>query len=435
MKTKSTKKSTNKSKKKYYKVGGIGITNIYPTPEEAFKYFMLNSKIKLLTDESSYGIIYKLILNPTIVSPYYTLRSNNLGSPVTTIIIKIVVCQSNGGDDDWNYGDEDKSCTTIENFKNEVNIQLDIYNQSKDNYEAICPSIIFAKILNSNDPLRQTFFNYFRESANQIRDRPTSESFTNILIASLEQNGRKYNFGLVAMEIIDDAETVYDLIDDKDDEEINNILLLTLYEHYRLFKLGYLHGDNHLGNVMFLPTYNYMAGFNGRTMILDFGASFKHNLPISEDLSIEQLVHILLDNMSPIWSGTLISNRDHSPYTWVTILDPNNNNTMLSTMDAKRQQIVDIFKETLATSGLDDTTFNTPLLGGDFIQMPTNNALKLQPTIVTDKSTFVAVSKTPPIFDFTQAKQLFAKEKITLKQALDNEVTLQQDILTQLNKN
>jgi hypothetical protein len=45
------------------------------------------------------------------------------------------------------------------------------------------------------------------------------------------------------------------------------------------------------------------------------------------------------------------------------------------------------------------------------------------------------VPKTPPIFDFTQAKQLFAKEKITLKQALDNEVTLQQDILTQLNKN
>ena len=382
---------------------------------------MLNSKIKLLTDESSYGIIYKLILNPTIVSPYYTLRSNNLGSPVNTIIIKIVVCQSNesNSDNNWKYGDEDKLCTTIENFKNEVNIQLDIYNQSKDNYEAICPSIIFAKILNLKDgPLRQTFFNYFRESANQIRDRPTSESFTNILIASLQQNGLKYNFGLVAMEIIDDAETVYDLIDDKDDDEINNILLLTLYEHYRLFKLGYLHGDNHLDNVMFLPTYNYMAGFNGRAMLLDFGASFKHNLPITKDLSIEQFVHILLYNMSPIWIGTLKSNIDHSPYMWVTILDSKNNNTMLSTMDDKRQKIVDIFKETIAISGLDtlDNTFKKILDGGD---------LKLQPMH----------KKTPPLFDFTHTKQLFTKQKITLKQALDNEATRQQDIITQLTKN
>lgn len=433
MKTKSTKKSTNKSKKKYYKVGGIGITNIYPTPEEAFKYFMLNSKIQLLTDESTFGIIYKLILKPTIVSPYYTLRSNQLGSPVTTIIIKIVVCKSNGRDDDvWEYGDEEKSCTTINNFKNEVNIQLDIYNQSKDNYEAICPSIVFAKLLNNNDSLRQSFFNYFRESENQIRDRPTSESFTNILMPSLEENGRKYNFGLVAMEMINDAKTVYDYLSDvPDNDEIDNILLLTWYEHYRLFKLGYLHGDFHLGNAMFLPTYNYIAGFKSRVMLIDFGATFKHNLPIPEDLSVKQLFDILLDNMSPNWIGILNSNKDHDSYTdSISLLDESNINIMLSTMDNKRQQIINVFKEQLASSGLDNTTFNTPLSGGDFIQ-PMSQKPVFIPTVP-----FVSASKkpvfTPPKFDFTQAKQLFAKEKITLKQALDNEVTLQQDILAQL---
>lgn len=503
IKKKTTNRNTNKKRntKKYYKHGGVKISYDYPTAEDAFKYFLTHSTIELLSDSSKYGIIYKLSLKPDVTeSPYYSLRSNHLGNKLDIIIIKIIV--SSEFKQFWLYKRENKHITRSDAFTHEVNIQLNIYDQSKEEFEPICPSIVFADLLKPTDELRNIFVSYLSEPDN------ISNSITQISINSLLTISKKpeYNFGVVAMELMSDAKTVsksvnelqqlnnlsdiaqaqlalspdsYDgtnynssnpsnnpsnnssntsssnsSINSADNQRnIDNILVLTLYEHYRLFKLGYLHGDFHCGNAMFFPTDVYIENFHGRVMLIDFGAAFEHNMQIPDDLTFRDLITIMLDTDTPIIKTNILP-RDWPSYQWVIYYE---NDTLFSEVSQYRENITNLFFERLENSGFQlspGLIYNDTLSGGNIevINKIDNNKMLFQPNIVqkqmepiqmkekTEKMNLKLFMNTPTqqqkdaAFNFTEATKMFQKEKTTLKQAVEDETKIHKEIMDTFNK-
>lgn len=62
------------------------------SPSDAFYYFIKNSKIEVLSDDSAYGVIFKCIFKKNENwSPYFYVDSNGDLSNVTIIVIKLVL--------------------------------------------------------------------------------------------------------------------------------------------------------------------------------------------------------------------------------------------------------------------------------------------------------------------------------------------------------
>jgi len=87
------------------------------------------------------------------------------------------------------------------------------------------------------------------------------------------------------MENMENTKALGDIIE----EENITKLMLCLYEHYRLLKLGYFHGDLHLYNALFERNTNYIKKqeVQGRVTLIDFGKTYKYdeipNWQISND--------------------------------------------------------------------------------------------------------------------------------------------------------
>ena len=67
---------------------------IKPTrfPEESFYYFLKNSSIRLLSDSSAFGFVYRCkFKKPAKKSPYFYLNSKGDTQDVTTIVLKCLL--------------------------------------------------------------------------------------------------------------------------------------------------------------------------------------------------------------------------------------------------------------------------------------------------------------------------------------------------------
>jgi hypothetical protein len=66
-----------------------------------------------------------------------------------------------------------------------------------------------------------------------------------------------------------------------------------LFELCRLWRLGYIHGDTHLSNAMFIPHTNYIDGY--RVYLIDFGLT----TPVNDDINLTN-VDIMQKNIYSI---------------------------------------------------------------------------------------------------------------------------------------
>jgi hypothetical protein len=283
-KRKITKKNKNPQRKhrysknlksKIYKTGGVYIKSPYPNRnyvynynlfDEAFNFFIANSTLSLLSTSSSYGIIFNFKLLDSIESSYYfSLRSNTMLRPIKNIILKLVFIMP----DDMNLYDfnntiEEKHPIQREDFINEVKTQIDIYKHSKNDFEPICPSMVYTKILNVDN------FERFRKRIMHFDNDEGRRNLEKINEILKTHNG--YKIGIIAMENMENTTALGDI-------DINMPIILCLYEHYRLFKLGYFHGDVHLFNSLFERNTNYIKDREGegRVTLIDFGKTYKCN--------------------------------------------------------------------------------------------------------------------------------------------------------------
>jgi len=146
----------------------------------AFDYFLKNSVCKILTYKTTGGIILKLKLNDGVESPYVLTRSNNPYSKVNELLLKIVFINI-GRSIPFNIGVKGKVITrffstTLSQFENEVNTQIDIFERSLDDYlEPICPGIVFSQVYHPNRDDSKNFSKKIIEDVLSKRKKHVSE--------------------------------------------------------------------------------------------------------------------------------------------------------------------------------------------------------------------------------------------------------------------
>ena len=304
-----TKKMTKKMK------GGVQITQQYLTDNAgsdrttACSYFLKNSTVKLLTNSSISCITLVVTLNHGITSPFSSIRSNNIEQSVNRLLLKVFITNTTSG---WYTTPTCRDIhpgieiTSFESFENEIKIQRDIYKESfmskESVIDAICPAIVNFNIYTKHDEL----LGFYKS----LVGLPTNDQTQ--LDDILGAFGKDDNsISCILMEYMDNCDTAYNTLKQfKDSGNIaryNIFLQIILYEIQRLNRLGYRHGDAHLGNIMIDPDYQYFTrsrnpAYLGRVFIIDFGRTRKLDASElsrvrSNDETIfkEEVQHTILD--------------------------------------------------------------------------------------------------------------------------------------------
>lgn len=290
--------------------GGVFIKSQYDQ-ETARKYFMENSTMSVLSYKSTGGIIFKLVLKDGVVSPYSVARSNNAFADIKTLVMKCVLIEYDWKDHDIHFIDNDNNTkiaqirsSTIKEFFDEIETQRDIFKQSFDKYlEPICPSIV-DMATNGFLGIDLKIFEKMTESDLSARS----------LMDALIEKDR--TIGFIFMECLDGFKPLGNYTGKRTEDSLRKRLqAMAIYEMWRLYNVGYLHGDPHQSNILFNPDYKYIdeVEFKGRAIILDFGRSIPHK---GEKIAIEDMTVAITKNLD-------IIDTDWFSYKW--LVDIHNN--------------------------------------------------------------------------------------------------------------
>ena len=247
--------------------GGIIIKD--KSPEEAFDFFIQNSRRITFMHSTGKSIILRCHLDPQVKkdSPYLMLRPEDYKSPIDTILIKLCFVisgstinlrqlitlnemiqnyiklnnirsqgseGSQGSEDSEGseYGEDSedgegsegsegsKPSSIIKNmysltghesaFINEVKIQRDIFLKTSDYLDPICPAPIYEKVYNTSESI----INKLEQKSGQKTRYILNEIkllFSNVFEKIKGMTGSKYNFGIgiLAMEFSDGYDDLF----------------------------------------------------------------------------------------------------------------------------------------------------------------------------------------------------------------------------------
>jgi len=253
----------------------------------AFGFFLSNSNI-IYFSHGTYGIIFKATLNDIILdndSPYESFEPHLGFTALRTILFKIVFLNEDvlryefkmlpqiGSNNNQIF-----ETVTVDSFKNETNIHVDIHEKSYDYGQPICPSVLYSTILTtSSAPVDIVTFSHHLLSTTSLKSDGSESQTTKRIkerIIDLVGRGRISQMGIIGMEFAESYSTLNNIlsstnfsITDKED-----CIHMSLYLLIELFKLGYTHGDHHPGNILIDTDYQgYFYGLDGRPLIIDFG--------------------------------------------------------------------------------------------------------------------------------------------------------------------
>jgi hypothetical protein len=279
-----------------FQKGGLIIKT---SPEEAIIFFIENcADVTWLkaTSNAASGVIFECTLKDGVESPYEMIRSTNFKSPVKKILIKIVAIDSVVRDESADVPKwpgirvpqiTPKNIEQEETFKNEINLQTEIFLNSINYLNPLCPAPIYASIKKDN-VIAIDFLNKMKTK---------SELFAKLILGEIIKqinSGSIPHLGILGMEIADDYETFYDLYhngitSDTDIRIYENMIRLKIID--LALKTGYSQGDFHTGNVLVNPSYRcsgYYNGISGNALIIDFG--YANKIPREKLQQIKQLV-------------------------------------------------------------------------------------------------------------------------------------------------
>lgn len=228
--------------------------------EEIFYDFLNNAiKIEYIADGAN-GIIYKITVPENYDSGYTYIDPNYYGKPVREIALKICILKP----------------SDIGSFKDEVNIQTDIFKKSLDHLQPLCPAILFSKIL--RDKEKKKLINRMLKIDPDIKTHKLPYSDSEIDIDGELLRNKGYLIGVIAMEYENGYLRLHDFIRSPTLSKEMKIK----YINYGLFiiielalETGYSQADFHTANIMIHPKMDYFGKNTGRPLILDFGYSRK----------------------------------------------------------------------------------------------------------------------------------------------------------------
>jgi hypothetical protein len=301
--------------------------------EAAIYYFLNNSTFSVLTNDSVSCITIKSTLNNNIKSPFKSMRSNNIQLEIRCIFLKIFLTVNNNQTNlTWfpiqgrNY--DGIEITSIQTFENEIKTQMDIYKASfiseSSILDGICPAIIYLKEnYDKDNPDIKIFINLPGMS------KENQFNLNKIINGIFKHHLDGVRLSIIFMEFMDNFKTAGNYFTyDNNTHQVNirndrDIFLLKIiqYEFQRLNRLGYLHNDAHLGNVMINEEYNYFLinpndnKYKGRAIIIDFGRTVKLSVEDRKraqngDISIFNQERYIKEKMIP--SNTIINNTEYN---------------------------------------------------------------------------------------------------------------------------
>ena len=281
------------------------------TVEESFYYFIKNSKIELLSDESAYGLVYKCSFQKREhKSPYFYIDSNGFLDNVLHIIIKLVLVaeentiylDKNPIRMEWKYI-KDKQLTTLyyqskKQFIDEVGYQQEISRKGIENLNRNTPILLFSDMLEQGSlqytklqrtlykkvvetqPLQQMFSEFDKINRIKPREHLLKSNHFSLGIIAMEYIGSPYILcnTIVKPIILDEIKGQPENKDihkyDCKTLATKSLRLRWIYNirRYELLRLaidtGYSQGDYHSENMM-------IDEKNKTAMILDFGSAKK----------------------------------------------------------------------------------------------------------------------------------------------------------------
>jgi hypothetical protein len=224
-----------------------------------------------------------------VVSKYEKFEPTEGFSQLREMLIKISFLHENDDNSDmstFNFTilnrprpNKEFESVSINSFRNETNIQVDIHKKSYDYGMPLCPSIIFSQICTSiSVPNITDFVDFFRETSSLEDNGQISQTTVNIKqrLFELMETEQITKIGMIAMEFANNYSTLNDLTDRRNDtlndDQKENCVDMALYLLIQLYKLGYTHGDHHGGNILINTNYDgYFYNIRGRPLIIDFG--------------------------------------------------------------------------------------------------------------------------------------------------------------------
>ena len=255
--------------------GGTGIF-IDSNNESTFNHFIENSTFEYFGSGVN-GLIFKATINDSGSSNYKSLDANTFGKPITSIIIK--VCYIN----DQYSGDNNSVLQSgiYEHFKDEVNIQTDIFLKTMNYLQPLCPAVVYASALESNkDLVLKMIYQSIRRLGFDDESKKIIKTLG--LVQREIQNGKIQKLGIIGMELADGYNTlnneIYANVDPstiKDNKtKFHNMVRYLLIE--LAIQTGYTHGDYHGSNILINSKKNtYFKDIEGEPLLIDFGYAVK----------------------------------------------------------------------------------------------------------------------------------------------------------------
>jgi len=256
----------NKTKK-----GGL-LLKYKEKPDFLFDEFIRNAKkIEYISDGAN-GIIYKVTVPSEYRSGYTHITPQIYGENVKEIALKICILKSKD----------------ISSFKNEVNIQTQIFQKTIHNLEPFCPAILFSTILREDK--KREFIQLLSKTDTSFKKHNLPYLHAEITFDALVNN-KSMSIGIIAMEFETGYERLFDFVNSSKVSREMKIKYIQ-YGLFILLKLavdtGYSQADFHTANIMIHPTMDFFKPKSGRPIILDFG--YARKIPSSSMTKIRTLV-------------------------------------------------------------------------------------------------------------------------------------------------
>lgn len=253
--------------------GGTGLF-IENDQTAAFTTFIENGTFTYLAAGSN-GFILKGVLNHGIESPYKSMEDER---PVNQILLKLAAINigTNANDKYIQYAEpntgrkQNITFQPVNRLVEEINIQTNVYIQSSEYLQPICPAILHSACIPSST-LKSHLKNLDAETNNMINAIfATSEDEDENLIEVNTKNKAHYA-GLIAMEYMENMIPLHKMAKDNTKVAMGMYLLIQLAVKY-----GYFHGDFHSNNVMIdIGRMDYFEGMHGYPILIDFGYTAK----------------------------------------------------------------------------------------------------------------------------------------------------------------
>ena len=230
-------------------------------PVSTYENFLLNSTYTLLNSnvngnsvQSIGGYIYSVTSNDDTT---IFLRGiyPNLAQPINKInklLIKLVQINDTGPN-----AYNNKEVVQLSTFVNEFRLHVDIFNKSNSLLEPICPQPLLSGVIDPSYP--NIVESYILHNCGEVT-------------AFINQSSNN-RIGYIVMELLNGCKSIGTNFNSKTIDEQKILCNAYLYQLMRLKHIGYIHGDTHLNNAMYVneSVYNYSDGNGPRVFIIDFG--------------------------------------------------------------------------------------------------------------------------------------------------------------------